>query len=84
MGSDEFAVLAQGGTSESRDAVLVRLQSSIDIMNRDVLPSYRLSLSIGVARFDPLNPVTLGELLSVADREMMVRKRSRRNRNIEV
>jgi len=44
IGGDEFAVLAQGGTSESRDAVLCRLQSSIDIMNRDVLPSYRLSL----------------------------------------
>ena len=79
VGGDEFAVLAQGGTSESRDAVLCRLQSSIDLMNRDVLPSYRLSLSIGVARFDPLNPVTLGELLSVADREMMVCKRSRHN-----
>jgi len=79
IGGDEFAVLAQGGTSESRDAVLSRLQSSIDLINRDVLASYRLSLSVGVARFDPLNPVTLGELLSIADRELMVRKRSRRN-----
>ncbi len=77
IGGDEFAVLAQGGTSESRDAVLGRLQSSIDIMNRDVLASYRLSLSVGVARFDPLNPITLGELLSVADRELMACKRSR-------
>lgn len=79
IGGDEFAVLAQGGTSESRDAVLSRLQSSIDLMNRDVLASYRLSLSVGVARFDPLNPVALGELLSIADRELMVRKRARRN-----
>jgi len=79
IGGDEFAVLAQGGTSESRDAVLSRLQSSIDLMNRDVFASYRLSLSAGVARFDPLNPVTLGELLSIADRELVIRKRSRRN-----
>ena len=79
IGGDEFAVLVQGGTSESRDAVLARLQSSIDAMNRDVFASYRLSLSVGVARFDPLNPVTLGELLSIADRELMFSKRSRRN-----
>ena len=79
IGGDEFAVLVQGGTSESRDAVLGRLQSSIDAMNRDVFASYRLSLSVGVARFDPLNPVTLGELLSIADRELMFSKRSRRN-----
>jgi len=48
-------------------------------MNRNVLTPYQLSLSVGVARFDPLNPVTLSELLSIADRELMVRKQARRN-----
>jgi len=79
IGGDEFAVLVQGGTSESRDTVLSRLQSSIDLMNRDLFASCHLSLSVGVARFDPINPVTLGELLSIADRELMFSKRSRRN-----
>src|SRR5258705_2489135 len=40
IGGDEFAVLAQGGTSESRDALLCRLQSSIDIMNRVMVTTY--------------------------------------------
>ena len=79
IGGDEFAVLAQGATGESRDAVLNRLQSSVDVMNRNVLSPYQLSVSVGVARFDPLNPVTLSELLSIADRELMIRKRARRN-----
>lgn len=79
LGGDEFAVLAQGATSESRDAVLNRLQSSVDVMNRNVLSPYQLSVSAGVARFDPLNPVTLSELLSIADRELMIRKRARRS-----
>jgi diguanylate cyclase (GGDEF)-like protein len=79
IGGDEFAVLAQGGTSESRDAVLSRLQSAINVMNRNVLAPSQLSLSVGVARFDPLSPVTLGELLSIADRELMICKRNRRD-----
>ena len=79
IGGDEFAVLAQGATGESRSAVMNRLQSSIDIMNRNVLAPYQLSLSLGVARFDPLNPVTLSELLSIADRELMACKRARRD-----
>src|SRR5438309_838738 len=37
-------------------------------------------LVLGVARFDPQNPVSLGELLSVADREMFERKRVRVSR----
>ncbi len=74
IGGDEFAILTHGNSSESRGAVLNRLKSSIDLMNRDVLAPYRLSLSVGVATFDPLSPVSLTELLSIADREMMARK----------
>jgi diguanylate cyclase (GGDEF)-like protein len=74
IGGDEFAILTHGNSNESRSAVLNRLKSSIDLMNRDVLAPYQLSLSVGVATFDPLSPVSLTELLSIADREMMARK----------
>ncbi len=77
IGGDEFAILAQGGTGESRDAVLRRLDAAITLMNRDVLAPYQLSLSVGAARLDPENPVSLSELLSIADREMLCRKRGR-------
>lgn len=74
IGGDEFAILTHGNSNESRTAVLSRLKSAIDLMNRDVLAPYQLSLSVGVATFDPSNPVSLTELLSIADREMMARK----------
>jgi len=77
IGGDEFAVLATCDSDDSRDSVLKRLQSSIDLMNRDVLASYQLSLSIGASRFDPSNPVGLAELLAAADFEMMRQKLSR-------
>src|SRR5215475_6078017 len=77
IGGDEFAILAQGNSNESREAVLSRLQSSVDLMNRDVLAPYQLSLSVGVARFDPASPLSLTELLCIADREMMLTKLSR-------
>ena len=82
IGGDEFVVLAQVNENESREAALSRLQTSIDLVNREVLAPYHLSLSIGVAAFDPLNPVTLTELLSIADREMMIAKVSRSLRSI--
>jgi diguanylate cyclase (GGDEF)-like protein len=79
IGGDEFAVLAQANTDDSRESILSRFKSSMDLMNRDVLAPYQLSLSVGVAGFDPGNPVSLSELLSVADHEMMRQKILRRS-----
>jgi diguanylate cyclase (GGDEF)-like protein len=79
IGGDEFAILAQGGTEESGEAVLNRLDSSLRLLNRDVLAPQQLSLSVGAARFDPASPVSLSELLSIADREMFSHKRARAN-----
>jgi hypothetical protein len=42
----------------------------LQLLNEKVDSPHKLSLSVGVARFDPQNPVSLGELLSLADREM--------------
>lgn len=81
IGGDEFAILAQGNSNESRDVVLSRLQSSVARVNRDVLKPYQLSLSVGAAGFDPSNPVALSELLSIADREMMFAKLTRSYRD---
>jgi len=39
-------------------------------------PRYSLSLSIGVARFDPRSSITLGELLEYADQAMYEAKRT--------
>jgi len=79
IGGDEFAILAQANSNNSQETVLQRLKSSIDLMNRNVLAPYQLSLSIGVASFDVLNPISLCELLSIADREMLHNKTSRYN-----
>lgn len=76
IGGDEFAILAQCESFEACETITRRLHASIDLMNRDVLAPYRLSLSVGAAKFDPTSPVSLAELLAVADREMMKRKQA--------
>jgi diguanylate cyclase (GGDEF)-like protein len=77
LGGDEFVILAQERAENSGQAIFHRLESALQSLNDKVDSPLKLSLSIGVARFDPLNPVSLGELLSVADREMFERKRNR-------
>ena len=73
-------ILAQETSENSSEAIFHRLESALQLLNEKVNSPHKLSLSVGVARFDPQNPVSLGELLSLADREMFERKRSRVSR----
>jgi two-component system cell cycle response regulator len=77
LGGDEFAVLALDASSPSRQAIVPRIEESLEKANAKDL-RYRLSFSIGMARFDPRNPAPLGELMARADHEMYANKKSRR------
>jgi diguanylate cyclase (GGDEF)-like protein len=80
LGGDEFVILAQEGPGNSSEAIFQRLESALRSLNEKVASPHKLSLSVGMARFDPQNPVSLGELLALADREMLERKRVRVSR----
>jgi two-component system cell cycle response regulator len=70
MGGDEFAILAIEARDEGAEAVVARLR--LNLMNRlfETHRPYRLSLSIGLARYEPAQPCTVDELLAQADARM--------------
>lgn len=68
LGGDEFLVLTAGSPNQTKDTILRRLDKELKKTNGFV--GYELSMSTGVARFDPRQPVTLGELMASADRSM--------------
>jgi diguanylate cyclase (GGDEF)-like protein len=75
LGGDEFAVLANEASSDSQKDIWRRLKEKLSAEGSRN-PLYSLSLSIGVARFDPSSEVTLGELLEYADQAMYEAKRT--------
>jgi len=77
LGGDEFAVLAFEATSRDQETILHRIQKSFRRANEQE-PRYQLSISVGVARFDPLDDVTLADLMAEADRVMYEEKRSKK------
>ncbi len=76
LGGDEFAVLAIEASDESDDDMQRRLESNLQTASI-ADPRYALSLSVGVARFAPDSPVSIGALLVQADQAMYEKKRSR-------
>ncbi|MGH9744168.1 MAG: GGDEF domain-containing protein [Candidatus Acidiferrum sp.] len=77
LGGDEFVVLAVEAGQPSEEAIFRRLEKNLKKANGPASP-YSLSLSVGVARFDSKNGVTLGELMVAADRAMYEKKRKKK------
>jgi diguanylate cyclase (GGDEF)-like protein len=76
LGGDEFGVLALEASSQHEDVILRRLQRKLKALNAGE-SRYVLSLSVGVARFAPAMPASLGELMKEADQAMYRHKRDR-------
>jgi diguanylate cyclase (GGDEF)-like protein len=77
IGGDEFVVLAMEASSQGQEVILRRIQKALERANTEE-SRFRLSVSVGVARFDPKHPVSLGELMLQADKAMYEEKRKRR------
>src|SRR5467141_3150623 len=76
LGGDEFAVLAIEASGHSEAALKTRLFECLRAIGAEQ-PGYEISLSFGVARFDPSNSTSIGELMVKADQAMYERKRRR-------
>jgi diguanylate cyclase (GGDEF)-like protein len=76
LGGDEFAVLALEASGQNQEAILRRLEKSLRKSNASE-SRYQLSLSVGVARFDPNEVVSIGELIERADHAMYQEKKKK-------
>jgi diguanylate cyclase (GGDEF)-like protein len=76
LGGDEFAVLAIEAAGHSEATIRARLFEHLKSMSAEHT-RYEISLSLGVARFDPRNCSSIGELMAKADQAMYEHKRRR-------
>ena len=77
IGGDEFAILATDVTEMNPDILSERLQQNIDAFNQSVAQKFKLSMSWGIAIYNPETPITLDELMSAADGLMYAQKKTK-------
>lgn len=75
LSGDEFAVLALEASSGDQDAILRRLETKLALVSAEE-DRYKLSVSVGMVRFDPKHDLMLGDLLSKADQAMYAEKKN--------
>jgi diguanylate cyclase (GGDEF)-like protein len=78
IGGDEFVVLAVDASMERADIMTNRLQSFMERSNRQGDWPYQLSISLGVAQYDPEAPCTVSEIITQADGRMYQQKQGRK------
>jgi diguanylate cyclase (GGDEF)-like protein len=78
LGGDEFCVLLRGDSALSAERAVERLQQAANVINEEEGRTFNLSLSVGIARFDPGDPVSLDHLIEKADGLMYAHKRTKR------
>jgi diguanylate cyclase (GGDEF)-like protein len=75
LGGDEFIALASETSNQTEEVILRRLEKNLK-KSSSTESRYALSLCVGLARFDPKHPISLGELMAQADKVMYDKKRS--------
>ncbi|MGH7462699.1 MAG: GGDEF domain-containing protein, partial [Longimicrobiales bacterium] len=78
IGGDEFVVLAMETTDVDENTLRRRLLDALTFRNARGARPFDLSLSIGIARFDPERARAFEELMGEADRRMYEDKRIKR------
>jgi len=78
MGGDDFAILAMEASEDDAQLITRRIRDRIDHFNRTSKEPYRLSLSLGVARYDPEDPVSVDDLLEDARTAIQAEKDDKR------
>lgn len=77
IGGDEFVVIPVGTTGDNVEIINARFHTVLGHHNETMNRGYTLSVSIGIAYYDPEDPCTLDEFLLQADRLMYEQKRLR-------
>lgn len=74
FGGDEFLILAIESKDHLVEVVLERINHQLETFNAQVGRKYPISISFGVAYYNPEQPRALGELLEEADKAMYENK----------
>jgi diguanylate cyclase (GGDEF)-like protein/PAS domain S-box-containing protein len=78
IGGDEFVILAMKGLETSAEKLKSRFEQVLNEHYLQTKHSYTLSLSLGIAYFDPKNPCSIDVLLAQADELMYGNKPKKR------
>lgn len=77
MGGDEFLVIFLDGSLKEIPIIKKRLSKELTRLNKISKKPYKIEFSTGFSHYDPANPLSIDELIRIADEKMYEEKKSK-------
>lgn len=78
MGGDEFLLIFPGSSLKEAPLIKERLDKDLIKLNQTLKKPYQIDLCIGFSEYDPANPLTIDELIRIADQKMYEEKKNKK------
>jgi diguanylate cyclase (GGDEF)-like protein/PAS domain S-box-containing protein len=75
MGGDEFLLIFPDNSLKYASQTKERLNKNLIELNQTLKKSYKIELSMGLSEYDPDKPLSMDELIRIADQKMYEEKR---------
>ncbi|MDD5015740.1 MAG: PAS domain S-box protein [Atribacterota bacterium] len=75
MGGDEFLVIFLDSSLKEIPIIKARLNKELTRLNQISKKPYRIGFSVGFSHYDPANPLSVDELIRIADQNMYEEKK---------
>ncbi|GAI77133.1 unnamed protein product, partial [marine sediment metagenome] len=83
MGGDEFLLIFPDSSLNDAPLIRERINKNLEKLNQKLNRPYKISFSIGLSYYNPSNPLSIEELIRIADENMYKEKKKKKRRKIK-
>jgi len=80
IGGDEFMLIFLESSLNNAPLIRERLSKNLEKLNQSLNKPYKISFSIGLSCYNPSNPLSIEELIRIADENMYGEKKKKKER----
>jgi len=78
IGGDEFMIIFLDSSLNNAPLIRERLSKKLEILNQSHSKPYEISFSMGLSVYNPSNPLSIEELIKIADENMYEEKKKKK------
>jgi diguanylate cyclase (GGDEF)-like protein len=78
MGGDEFLLIFPDSSLGNASLIRERLSKNLEKLNPSLNKPYKISFSIGLSCYNPSTPLSIDELIKIADENMYKEKKKKK------
>lgn len=81
LGGDEFTVFIPNTTIDFPQTIIARIQDEVLNVNNTINKPYKISISIGFCGSNPRDPISIEEMMEIADQDLYQEKQRKKMLN---